>query len=203
MRTVGDFKKAGGQFHALDVVGHDTEAHRTRRHVEIHDAKYHNGVVLYDHYSIKSFAWRTNTGVKPDFVGDIEYEVIGGEVYVNICGSVSFCYAGIGGDFQVVKCRPRLPAQDVTHFVDITSPVEQPSTATLQFSQSEIAWAFGELKLVCPDEEFKVAASLINAINTKRSRDAKHNDMIDEMQNHCKALTYSDAEQLIKAGYVK
>ncbi len=104
MNTVKEFEALGGAMASGDKVAYNnlvaTWSNRDG---------WSSNSSIFNELHLKSFAWRTNTGVKPEFMGLIDYEVIGGTPYSASCQSVIF---GIPGDgnmpFHVIKWRPHL-----------------------------------------------------------------------------------------------
>ncbi len=91
MKTVKDFKDAGG---VLAVGDKFKPSCNQDWHVRDDDI-------------LESFAWRTNTGVKPEFVGEIETEERGGFMDSGLASDYTWRINHANSD--VVKWRPRLP----------------------------------------------------------------------------------------------
>lgn len=100
MKTVGEFKKAGLVFVNGDVYCHKGSTLKmladgiTLRWFEL-DAKALNATIM-------GFAWRENTGVKPEFGGLVEWVGDSGAVYVNRPDEL------IWSDKCIAKWRPSL-----------------------------------------------------------------------------------------------
>lgn len=98
MKTVGEFKRAGGKLTLGDKVSPNGDWD------------------LKDEDLIKSFAWRTNTGVKPEFKGVIQVQYRDGESEVwehpnNIPRWFNYdCANGNCYDDDIIKWRPHLPS---------------------------------------------------------------------------------------------
>ena len=188
MKTVKDFKAKGGVVVALDVIGHDTERHGTRRHVEIHDAEYHNKVVSYDDYSLKSFAWRTTAGVKPEFYGVVELMEVGGHTGLKHSSCVNWAVTPQGGDANIKKWRPHLPKveslQDTSDSIDknfdatmdngvIKAKPKSPYDVDAHVSgQARCEQVFMETDFAPSSDEPKINMKDIKPIYTKAMADA-------------------------------
>lgn len=135
MKTVGDFKKAGLVFVGDDKLRSETNNHDSdeicmsrcwlghgiyRGFLEVSDCYFAN-----KEWVISSFAWRENTGVKPEFGGLVEW-----------VGSSDFIYANrsdelIWSESSITKWRPIL---------------NKPSVAEYETKESEIHKAWVALK---------------------------------------------------------
>ncbi len=111
MKTVGDFRKKDWVAVVGDVIesgNPDSEHALTERDV--------NNINIGGHIkerALVSFAWRTNTGVKPGFSGDIDAELTNGEIR-----TMTMEVAAYGGNlsreetednYGIIKWRPHLP----------------------------------------------------------------------------------------------
>lgn len=103
MKTVGEFKKAGLVFVEGDTVVNEgvtvSEVMR-KSHAEAVNFKLSNITAL--NFDVKEFAWRENTGVKPEFVGQIEW--VGDSDFVYVNRSDELIWSGK----CIAKWRPRL-----------------------------------------------------------------------------------------------
>lgn len=113
MKTVGDFKKAGLVFVGDDKLRSETNNHdsdeismnrcwlghdRYSGFLEVSDGYFAN-----KEWAISSFAWRENTGVKPEFIGLIEFTFNGEGCEMQEARSANSVNWAI-----VKKWRPRL-----------------------------------------------------------------------------------------------
>ena len=108
MKTVGDFKDAGLVFVKGDLVDGVTG----NEHSPDCDPFncFSDQRRFREAWTIRSFAWRTNTGVRTKFIGEIEYKTISGGYHV---GSANFAFESTRcGDFVITKWRPHLPKVD-------------------------------------------------------------------------------------------
>lgn len=123
MKTVGEFKKAGLKF----VNGDKGDGFCVKAH------KYFGMSSVFDNKRATSFAWRENTGVKPEFNGFIDFtHKDGTEYFSQKVGSIH-CYEWgiVGSANQIAKWRPSL---------------NQPSVAESDTKQSAIHKAWVDLK---------------------------------------------------------
>ena len=113
MKTVGEFKKAGLVFVGNDKLRRETNNHdsdeismnrcwlehdRYSGFLEVSDGYFAN-----KEWAISSFAWRENTGVKPEFIGLIEFKFNGEGCEMQEARSANSVNWAI-----VKKWRPRL-----------------------------------------------------------------------------------------------
>jgi len=105
MKTVGDFKDAGLVFVNGDLVDGVTG----NEHSPDCDPFncFFDQLRFREAWTIRSFAWRTNTGVKPEFVGMIEYKTRSGSVYIGLASCVNFA-ASHGDKLIIIEWRPHL-----------------------------------------------------------------------------------------------
>lgn len=119
METVKDFKDAGLAFVEGDMV-HSTSGCETSKGESLMDCA--TRVSLIDSFisigdkfacgvwTIESFAWRTNTGVKPEFDGEIDVELSNGQASTVLAAKLSDL-DWLVDDISptLVKWRPHLP----------------------------------------------------------------------------------------------
>ena len=101
MKTIKDFKDAG-----LVFVKGDSGSGFT-----VGDAEGFNLDNIWDYLKPESFAWRTNTGVKPEFDGVVEVEVRNGGLGVAHPNSLQWGVniMDISSPIDIIKWRPHLP----------------------------------------------------------------------------------------------
>jgi hypothetical protein len=134
MNTVKEFNSAGLIAVKGDYIGHPTKANCTEKMVYVAEPEYIMAANEYKDYSFKSFAWRTNTGVKPEFNGEIECLTSNGcyrfayTTYVNFGDSH-------GGKPIVIKWRPHLAQSKQTVF-DVDAHVSDASKVKPVFTQA-------------------------------------------------------------------
>jgi hypothetical protein len=100
MNTVKEFQKAGLVF----VVGDEGDGCHINNPVSFSQ----HG--LWQDAKLKSFAWRTNTGVKPEFNGDVEYELKSG--HRGVC-KISMLGFSSGAMDPLIKWRPHLAESSI------------------------------------------------------------------------------------------
>lgn len=106
MRTVCDFKKAGLAL----VDGDECQDSNGLIYSSVRFAHANVGDEEFDLFRISDFAWRTNTGVKPEFVGEVELMDGNHNTGVKHSSKVNWEKHPQAGDASICQWRPHLPA---------------------------------------------------------------------------------------------
>lgn len=116
MKTVGDFKRSGLMFVEADKVENAVSGELYTENTNSGFCLAINHRELYDSDLAHSFAWRANTGVKPEFAGVIQVQYRDGEskVWVHPNNTLRWLdYDRTSGncfDDDITKWRPHLPS---------------------------------------------------------------------------------------------
>jgi hypothetical protein len=125
MNTVKEFNNAGLIAVKGDYIGHPTKANCTETMVYVAEPEYIMAANEYKDYSFKSFAWRTNTGVEPEFNGRVDAKFSNGQVITPYDkGLLGWSLAG--NALPIIEWRPRLARSKQTVF-DVDAHVSDAS----------------------------------------------------------------------------
>jgi hypothetical protein len=214
MLTVKEFKDLGGEF----VIGDNGFGFYVAREEFI------NGIKEFDDHVVNSFAWRTNTGVKPKFNGVIEVKLRSGRVVspgeiINQGGRVVWDLDGDQCD--IVEWRPLLEqpkksAYDVDAHVSVARPVFTQEFAIRGGSSIPFVWEpcavkyRGSKYTVLVDgngheHSRKKAKLMIRDIDNRTPKQKAVELMfaaaINSKDDIMKAVIYDVCEKLYDAGY--
>ncbi len=110
MKTLGEFKKAGLEIIKGDLIDGTTGDKNSNAVcpfvIAASALSIGQSSKLFDGWTIRSFAWRANTGVKPEFSGEIEVDIDGADFLVCDASLVNF---GLDVICAVKRWRPHLP----------------------------------------------------------------------------------------------
>jgi hypothetical protein len=155
MNTVKEFKEAGLVFEGEDIVSANDNCNVTVKNAWLS---------LIGHATVKSFAWRTNTGVKPEFNGRIELKLRSGALKIS---SDILADGGVvdwdldGGMSDIIGWRPHLAQLKQTVF-DVDAHVSDASKVKPVFTQ-----AMADAKELPPvGSDFSHCGELVLCIST-------------------------------------
>jgi hypothetical protein len=231
MKTVGEFKKAGLVFVEGDCVLSITDDHESEDadlfiECVIPEQRGANwlsiGENAYAHknWILKQFAWRENTGVKPEFNGLIDFTHKDGDEYFSQKVGSKFCDAWefLGGGNEIAKWRPSLNQPPIAEPDTKESAIHKAWVALggsirHDFQDAHSIWPVsgasyvnGEYYFSSGDTCFESDAKLVCTVKEftdyceKMSAEEKRMDIIG--QNGNDGLHYDNTAQQVEALFV-